>query len=74
MFEPLIFMDSIFSFLSLDTKVTLGEITSTQDQISLQVERAVLLVLVPVVVAFSFIVFVFYRAKRESFLSRKKQK
>jgi LytS/YehU family sensor histidine kinase len=35
-----------------------------------QVQRAILLALIPVVVAFSFIVFVFYRSKRESHFKR----
>jgi LytS/YehU family sensor histidine kinase len=35
-----------------------------------QVQRTVLLALVPVVVAFSFIVFVFYRARREAFFKQ----
>lgn len=41
------------------------------DQESELIQRTVLLALVPVVVAFSFIVFVFYRAKREAFFKQK---
>lgn len=36
-----------------------------------QVQRTLLFALIPVVVAFSFIVFIFYRAKRESFFKQK---
>jgi len=71
MFESLFFMDAFFSTLSLDTKVPLNLIVSQQEEARLQVQRAVLLALVPVVVAFSFIVFVFYRAKRESYFKQK---
>jgi LytS/YehU family sensor histidine kinase len=41
------------------------------DQQNEQIQRMVLLALVPVVVAFSFIVFIFYRAKREAFFRQK---
>jgi sensor histidine kinase YesM len=71
MFEPLIFMDSFFSVHSIDTKNSVLGFVSLQEESALQIERAVLLALVPVVVAFSFIVFVFYRAKRESFFKQK---
>jgi LytS/YehU family sensor histidine kinase len=36
-----------------------------------QIQRTLLFALIPVVVAFSFIVFIFYRAKRESFFKQK---
>jgi sensor histidine kinase YesM len=71
MFETVFFMDAFFSVHSVDTKNTILGFVTLPDESSLQVERAVLLALVPVVVAFSFIVFVFYRAKRESFFKQK---
>ena len=40
-------------------------------QQDLQIQRTLLFALVPVVVAFSFIVFIFYRAKRESYFKQK---
>lgn len=45
-----------------DTAANLSALIQKEDD---QVQRAVLLALIPVVVAFSFIVFVFYRSKRE---------
>lgn len=71
MFESFFFLDAFFSSLSIDTKVSLEGMSSPPDESAIQVKRAVLLALVPVVVAFSFIVFVFYRAKRESFFKQK---
>ncbi|WP_113924676.1 sensor histidine kinase [Cognataquiflexum aquatile] len=71
MFELLFFMDAFFSSLTLGTKVTLGATIPPTDESAIQIQRAVLLALVPVVVAFSFIVFVFYRAKRESLFRQK---
>lgn len=46
-----------------DAATSLSALIQKEDD---QVQRAVLLALIPVVVAFSFIVFVFYRSKRES--------
>jgi LytS/YehU family sensor histidine kinase len=46
-----------------DAAANLSALIQKEDD---QVQRAVLLALIPVVVAFSFIVFVFYRSKRES--------
>ncbi|MCR9015510.1 sensor histidine kinase [Aquiflexum gelatinilyticum] len=71
MFELTFFMDAFFSVHSLYTKNSVLGFVTNQDESALQIERAVLLALVPVVVAFSFIVFVFYRAKRESFFKQK---
>jgi LytS/YehU family sensor histidine kinase len=56
------------NFLSLllfqDSAVSLNSIVQERDS---QVQRTLLLMLIPVVVAFSFIVFVFYRSRREAF-------
>jgi LytS/YehU family sensor histidine kinase len=47
-----------------------ASVSSLVEQQNDQVQRALLLVLIPVVVAFSFIVFVFYRSKRETFFKQ----
>jgi LytS/YehU family sensor histidine kinase len=44
-----------------------ASLSSLVEQQNEQVQRALIIVLIPVVVAFSFIVFVFYRSKRETF-------
>jgi len=44
-----------------------ASLSSLVEQQNEQVQRALIMVLIPVVVAFSFIVFVFYRSKRETF-------
>ena len=46
---------------------TPASLSSLVEQQNEQVQRALIMVLIPVVVAFSFIVFVFYRSKRETF-------
>src|SRR5687767_9669367 len=46
-----------------------SDIIAAQEQ---QIRTAVLFALVPVIVAFSFIVFIFHRAKREAFFRQKK--
>lgn len=71
MFEPMFFMDVFFSVHPINTKNSVLGFVTLQAESSLQIERAVFLALVPVVVAFSFIVFVFYRAKRESLFRQK---
>jgi LytS/YehU family sensor histidine kinase len=50
-----------------DSSVSLGSLEKQNEQ----VQRALVLVLIPVVVAFSFIVFVFYRSKRETFFKHR---
>lgn len=71
MFEPMFFMDVFFSVHPINTKNSVIGFVILQAESSLQIEKAVFLALVPVVVAFSFIVFVFYRAKRESLFRQK---
>jgi len=44
-----------------------ASLSSLVEQQNDQVQRALIIVLIPVVVAFSFIVFVFYRSRRETF-------
>src|SRR5258706_11541129 len=51
-----------------DASVNLNALIEEQNN---QVQRTLLLALIPVVVAFSFIVFVFYRAKREAFFKHR---
>jgi LytS/YehU family sensor histidine kinase len=71
MFETLLFMDDFLTVQTIGTKNSILGFVSLQEESALQIQRAVLLALVPVVVAFTFIVFVFYRAKRESFFKQK---
>jgi LytS/YehU family sensor histidine kinase len=47
-----------------------GDVYSVIEKQDRQLKTTVLLTLVPVIVAFSFIVFIFYRAKRESFFKQ----
>jgi len=47
-----------------DNQISISSLVEKQNE---QVQHALLLVLIPVVVAFSFIVFVFYRSRRETF-------
>src|SRR5258708_17444215 len=47
-----------------------ASLSSLVEQKNEQVQRAFIMVLIPVVVAFSFIVFVFYRSKRETFFKQ----
>lgn len=68
-----VFLDQSLGFVLLqvsqqDAGANLEKIVAQQDSL---VTRTVLLALVPVVVAFSFIVFVFYRARREAYFKHK---
>jgi len=54
-------------FLFQDSSASINSLMEQQND---QVQRALVLVLIPVVVAFSFIVFVFYRSKRETFFKQ----
>jgi LytS/YehU family sensor histidine kinase len=51
-------------FLFQNNSPSLNSLVEQQNE---QVQRALIMVLIPVVVAFSFIVFVFYRSRRETF-------
>jgi len=48
-----------------------ASLSSLVEQQNVQVQRALIMVLIPVVVAFSFIVFVFYRSRRETFFKHR---
>lgn len=48
-----------------------ASLSSLVEQQNEQVQRALIMVLIPVVVAFSFIVFVFYRSRRETFFKHR---
>ncbi|HCW08638.1 MAG TPA: hypothetical protein DGG95_14865 [Cytophagales bacterium] len=59
---------SLFSKILLIEQANLQSVVETQNE---QIQRTLLYALIPVVVGFSFIVFVIYRAKRESLFRQK---
>lgn len=58
----------IITPLQVNRSTDISSVIEEQDR---QIRFTVLLALIPVVVAFSFIVFIFYRARRESFFKQK---
>jgi LytS/YehU family sensor histidine kinase len=69
---PLLAVDFIHLFLyTLQPQDAAADLESLLNREEDQVQRTLLFALIPVVVAFSFIVFIFYRAKRESFFKQK---
>ncbi len=70
----ILFMEGLSTPILLQIPQPEAQTVVTQKTLELQdaqVQFTVLLALVPVVVAFSFIVFVFYRARREAFFKQK---
>lgn len=67
--------DIFLSFINGQVLVFLQEggdkVSSLLDEQNDQVQRTILLALIPVVVAFSFFIFVFYRSRREAFFKQR---
>ncbi len=69
---PILAVDCIYlTIQSLSPQDAAADLESLLNREEDQVQRTLLFALIPVVVAFSFIVFIFYRAKRESFFKQK---
>ena len=69
---PILAVDNIYlTIQSLPTQDAAADLESLLNREEDQIQRTLLFALIPVVVAFSFIVFIFYRAKRESFFKQK---
>lgn len=61
-------VNTVLDSLQQNSTVDLYSILDKQDD---QIQRTLLFALIPVVVAFSFIVFIFYRSKREAYYKQK---
>ncbi len=69
---PMLAVDYIYLTLqSLPVQDAASDLESLLNREEDQIQRTLLFALIPVVVAFSFIVFIFYRAKRESIFKQK---
>lgn len=56
------------TYVLIETRPINSDLVKLQDE---QIRRALLYALIPVVVAFSFVIFIFYRSRRESFYKQK---